>query len=98
MMIKKQVILTLIYWQTSIEKYVPKHLISLLHNFYWKPDYQNHPSKWTIHEDFKDWVCALAEQFYTVKTTFHNRSQMNKKNLYSTAFSAHLPCLSRHSL
>ena len=33
MMKTKYLILTLIYWQISFEKYVPKHLISLLYNF-----------------------------------------------------------------
>ena len=52
-------ILTLIYWQISFEKYVPKHLISLLYNFYlifrrryliiWKkPILKTYPSKFMI--------------------------------------------------
>ena len=54
-------------------------------------------SKWTIYEDFKDWIGALAEQIFTVKTS--KRSQMNPKIcLYNTAFSAQLPCLDKHSV
>ena len=68
-------ILTLIDWQISIEKYVPKHFsLSLLNNFK-NPILKIIPPKWTIYEDFKDWICALAEQMCTVKTS--DRSQMN---------------------
>ena len=42
------------------------------------------PPKWTIYEDFKDLICALAEQICTVKTS--DRSQMNPtKFLNNTA-------------
>ena len=45
----------------------------------------------------KDWICALAEQKFTVNKS--DRSEMNpKKLLYNSAFSAQLPCLARHSL
>jgi len=33
--------------------------------------------KWTIYEDFKDWICTLAEQMWTLKT--NEMSQMNPK-------------------
>ena len=35
--------------------------------------------KWTSYEDFKDCICALAEQICIVKTS--DRSQMNPKQL-----------------
>ena len=41
------------------------------------------PPKLTIYEDFKDWICALADKF-----------QMNPKTfLFNVAFSAQLPCI-----
>jgi len=50
----KSLILALIYWQVSFEKYVSNHLISLLYNFYFifrrryliilKPDSINVPT------------------------------------------------------
>ena len=27
------------------------------------------PPEWTIQEDFKDWICALAKQLYNKKDT-----------------------------
>ena len=33
------------------------------------------PLKWIIYDDFKDCICALAEQILTVKAS--DRSQMN---------------------
>jgi len=43
----------------------------------------------------KDWICALGEQLYTVKTS--HRSQMNpEKYIYNTAPSAQLQCSSAH--
>ena len=52
-------------------------------------DYQYHPSR-TIHDNYKDWICALARQIHTVKTS--DRSQMNlKRFLHNIAFSAQLP-------
>ena len=35
------------------------------------------PTKWTIFEDHKDCICALAEQICTVKTS--DSSQINPK-------------------
>ena len=35
----------------------------------------NSDSEWTLHGEFKDWICALAEQLYTGKTSL--MSQMN---------------------
>ena len=59
------------------------HLSSLSLNSLNKTDSQNHTSKWTIYEDFKDDICALAELICTVKTS--DRSVINPKNnqLYS---------------
>ena len=52
-------------------------------------DFQYHPSR-TIHDNYKDWICALARQLHTVKTS--DGSQMNlKRFLHNIAFSAQLP-------
>ena len=62
-----------------------------------KPILKIIPPKWTINECNKVRIWILAEKICTVKTP--ERSQVNpKKFLYSTAFSAELPCLARHSL
>ena len=76
---KKRLILTLIYWQISNEKHVPKHLILKIIT-----------PKWTIIEDFKYWIRAVDDQICTVNTS--DRSQMNpKKILNNTAISVQLP-------
>ena len=55
------------------------------------------PPKWTIHENFKDCICALDEQICTVKTS--DRSQMNPNIfLNNTVISVQLPYIAGHSL
>ena len=55
------------------------------------------PQKWTIYEDFKDCIHALAEQKCTVKTS--DRSLKNPKRfLNNTAMSVQLPYIAGHSL
>ena len=76
---------------------VPKQLLSLLSNFcyifQWKffTDHQNHPSKWTIYEDFKDWICILAEQICIVKTLIGLKWILKNYSTYNTKFSVQLP-------
>ena len=96
MMKRKQLIM--IYWQISIEKYVPKHPISLIKIFfvtflrYWmikKTILKMISTEWTMKEDVKNWLYTLDEQIFTVKTS--DRSQnIPKKFLYKTTFSVQL--------
>ena len=44
-----------------------------------KPILKIIPQKWTIYEDFKDWICTFAEQICTVKTS-HMSQMIPKKN------------------
>ena len=61
----KLLILTLIYWQISFEKYGSKHLISLLYNFYLIFRRQNVS---TQKDDFESRLCDQTQWFYIVKT------------------------------
>ena len=99
MMKTKWLILTLIYWQISFEKYVPKHLISLLHNFYFILHsrfliiYKNQFSK----DDFESRLCDQTQWLYIVKVFC--MSQMNPKEfVHNTTYSAQIPYIAGHSL
>ena len=56
------------------------------------------PQKLTIYEDFKDWICAVAEQMCTVKMS--DRSQFNSKKFlnYNTAISDQILYIAGHFL
>ena len=82
-----------------------QHSISLFKNFcyifcrsYWliekKTILKIISSEWTMKEDFKNWICTLAEQICNVKTS--DKSKITPKNI--TAFSVQLPCIAGHSL
>ena len=70
MMKRKQLIM--IYWQISIEKYVPKHPISLIKIFfvtflrYWmikKTILKMISPEWTMKEDVKNWLYTLMNKY-----------------------------------
>ena len=94
-------ILALIYWQISFEKYVPNHVISLMYNFYFifrrryliikKTDSENVPTQ--IH-DFERRLCTQTQLSYIVEM-----SQMNHKEfVHNTAYSVLLPYIAGLSL
>ena len=69
----------------------------LLLNYFLKPILKIIPQKWTVTEDFKDWICALAEQICTIKTS-HRSQIILKKFLHNTTFLFQLPYIAGHSL
>ena len=93
----------MIYWQISCDKYVPKHLISLIYNFYFifrfsylilKKKSQNVS---TQKDNFESRLCDQTQWLYIVETFY--LSQINPKYFVdNTAYSVQLLYIAGHSL
>ena len=57
------------------------HFLRRFRTVFIKPILKFSPPKWTINEDFRYWIWALADQICTVKTS--DRSEMNPKQFLS---------------
>ena len=99
----KQLILKLIYWEISFEKYVHKNLISWLYNFYFifvviiNLKINNSQNVSTQKDYFESRLCNQTQWLYIVET-FYMSQIKPKEFVHKTAYSVQLPYIAGHSL